>query len=180
MPIKITVPGVESFDDENQVFVNTEPTVLVLEHSLVSLSKWESIFEKSFLANGPKTSEETLAYIHAMCLDEDVPGELLFRLTEENIKEVNAYIEAKMTATTFRELPGRPSREIITNEIIRHWMVSFNIPLEYENRHLNQLFTLIKVISEKNKPQKKMSPSDAAAQRRALNAQRRQQYGTSG
>lgn len=178
--LTITVPGVESFDETNEVFVTTEPTTLQLEHSLVSLSKWESIFKKSFLSNEKKSAEETYAYIHAMCLDESVPGELLFRLTQSNVDEINAYIEDQMTATTFVDLPGRPSREKITNEIIRYWMISFQIPLEYETRHLNQLFTLIKVINEKNKPQKKMSRADIAARNRALNEERQRQYGTTG
>lgn len=179
MPIKITVPGVEAFDDEKEHFVNTEETVLVLEHSLVSLSKWESIFHKPFLGKGEKTAEETIAYIHCMCLDENVPEEVLLRLTQENVIEINAYIEDQMTATTFREMPGAPSREIITNELIRYWMISFNVPLEYENRHLNQLFTLIKVINLKNQPEKNR-PKMSAAQRHALNKQRQQQYGTTG
>lgn len=179
MPITIKIPGVESFDEDTETFVYSEETVLVLEHSLVSLSKWESIFHKAFLGKEKKTAEETLAYIHAMCLDESIPGEVLFRLTEANIAEINAYIENPMTATTFSQIQGPPSREYITNELIRYWMVAFQIPLEYETRHLNQLFTLIKVVNEKNKPdkdKKKMS----AAERHALNKQRQQQHGTTG
>lgn len=179
MPITIKVPGVESFDDDKQQFVTTEETVLVLEHSLVSLSKWESIFHKPFLGKGDKTPEETIAYIHCMCLDENVPGEVLFRLTQENVIEINEYIENPMTATTFREMPGAPSREIITNELIRSWMVSYQIPLEYENRHLNQLFTLIRVINIKNTPDKNR-PKMSAADRHALNKQRQQQLNTAG
>lgn len=179
MPLSITVPGVELFDEEKEEFFNSEDTVLVLEHSLVSLSKWESIFHKPFLGKGEKTPEETIAYIHCMCLDENVPGEVLLRLTQENIVEINEYIENPMTATTFREMPGAPSREIITNELIRSWMVSYQIPLEYENRHLNQLFTLIKVINIKNQPEKNR-PKMTAAQRHALNKQRQQKYGTTG
>lgn len=180
MPITITVPSVESFDDEKQQFVEVGETVLVLEHSLASLSKWESIFHKPFLGRDKKTSEETIAYIHAMCLDDSVSGEVLLRLSEDNVREINEYIENPMTATTFSNIQGAPSRELITNEIIRYWMVSFQIPLEYETRHLNQLFTLIKVLNEKNKPQKKMSAAQIAARNRELNAQRRQQHGTSG
>lgn len=180
MPISITVPGVESWDDEKEEFVTTQDTVLVLEHSLVSLSKWEAVFNKAFLGPDKKSTEETYAYIHAMCLDESVPGEVLFRLTNDNISEINAYIESPQTATTFRDVGGRPSREIVTNEIIRHWMIAFQIPLEYETRHLNQLFTLIKVINEKNKPTKKMSRNELAQRNRELNAKRQQQYGTSG
>ena len=179
MPIRITVPGVESFDESKQQFVYTEETVLVLEHSLVSLSKWESIFHKPFLGKTEKTSEETLAYIHAMCLDPDIDGTVLLRLTQQNVKDINAYIEDQMTATTFREMPSAPSREYITNELIRYWMISFNVPLEYENRHLNQLFTLIKVLNVKNQPEKNRSKM-SAAQRHALNKQRQQQHGTMG
>jgi len=179
MPISITVPGVESFDDDKQQFVYTDETVLVLEHSLVSLSKWESIFHKPFLGKGEKTSEETLAYIHAMCLDPNVDGSVLLRLSEQNVRDINAYIEDQMTATTFREMPGAPSREIITNELIRYWMISFNIDLEYENRHLNQLFTLIKVMNIKNMSEKNR-PKMTAAQRHELNKQRQRQHGTTG
>ena len=179
MPISITVPGVESFDDEKQQFVYTEETVLVLEHSLVSLSKWESIFHKPFLGKTEKTSEETLAYIHAMCLDPNIDGSVLLRLTADNVKQINAYIEDQMTATTFREMPSAPSRELITNELIRYWMISFQIPLEYENRHLNQLFTLIKVMNVKNQDPKK-APKMSAAQRHELNKQRQRQHGTTG
>lgn len=180
MPITITVPGVELFDEDKQQFVYTEDTVLVLEHSLVSLSKWEQIFQKAFLGPEAKTSEETIAYIHAMCLDDNIDGSVLLRLTQENVQEINRYIENPMTATTFSKMSGAPSREIVTNEIIRYWMVTFQIPLEYETRHLNQLFTLVKVVNEKNKPQKKMSRSELAQRNRELNEQRKQKLGTTG
>lgn len=179
MPISITVPATESFDDETEKFIVTEEVVLVLEHSLVSLSKWEQTFHKPFLGKGEKTAIETVAYIHAMCLDPTVPGEVFLRLTNENIAEINAYIEDTMTATTFSNITGPPSREIITNEIIRYWMVSYQIPLDYETRHLNQLFTLVRVLSEKNKPEKDR-PKMTAAQRHALNKQRQQQHKTAG
>lgn len=180
MPITITVPGLESWDDENEVFVNTPETVLTLEHSLVSVSKWEAIFNKPFLGKEKKSTEETYAYIHCMCLDENVGGEVLLRLSNENFEAINNYIESKMTATTFIEGPNKASREIITNEVIRHWMIALQIPIEYETRHLNHLFTVIKVVSEKNKPPKKMSAAALAARNRELNAQRQKQYGTSG
>lgn len=179
MPISIKVPGIESFDEDTEEFVYSEDTVLVLEHSLVSLSKWEQTFHKPFLGKDNKSAEETIAYIHAMCLDENVDGAIFLRLTEKNVEDINAYIEDPMTATTFSNIPGAPSRELITNEIIRYWMVSFQIPLEYETRHLNQLFTLVKVINEKNKPDKHKQKM-TAAQRHELNKQRQKQYGTSG
>lgn len=180
MSISITVPGVESFDDDKQQFVYTEATVLVFEHSLVSLSKWEQIFHKPFLGRDKKTSEETIAYIQLMCLDPSVDPSVFYRLSEKNVEDINAYIEDPMTATTFPAVNGGPSREFITNDLIRYWMITFKIPIEYETRHLNQLFTLIKVINEKNKPQKKMSAASLAERNRALNESRRQQYGTTG
>lgn len=180
MPITIKVPGVETFDEETEQFVYSEETVLVLEHSLVSLSKWESVFHKAFLGKDAKTAEETLAYIHAMCVDESIPGEVILRLSEDNVREINEYIENPMTATTFPQSPsGPPSREYITNELIRYWMVAFQIPLEYETRHLNQLFTLVKVVNEKNKPEKDKKRM-SAAERHALNKQRQAQHGTAG
>lgn len=177
----ITVPGVESFDEDKEIFVYSEETVLELEHSLVSLSKWESTFKKPFLGPDEKTSEETREYIRFMIIRGDSSDQVLDRLTIDNVKAINAYIEDTQTATWFKENPNQPrSREIITNEIIRHWMVALQVPLEYESRHLNQLFTLIRVINEKNKPAKKMSRSEMLNQRASLNAQRRQQFGTSG
>jgi len=179
--LTITVPGVESFDEEKEQFLYSESTVLELEHSLASLSKWESKFEKPFLGPENKTTEETYAYIKMMCLGDNLTDEVLQRFTAENFEAVNDYIESKMTATWFKDLPNKPgSREVITNEIIRYWMISLGISLEYETRHLNQLFTLIRVISEKNKPAKKMSRSEMIQQRNALNAQRRQQFNTTG
>ena len=179
--LKLFVPGIELFDESTEEFVYSDDTVLELEHSLVSLSKWESIFEKPFLGPDKKTSEETYAYIQAMCVEGELTDEVMSRLTEENVITINSYIESKMTATWFKELPNRPgSREIITAEIIRYWMIALNVPLEYETRHLNQLFTLIKVINEKNKPAKKMSRSEMLSQRASLNSQRRQRLGTNG
>lgn len=180
MPIIIKVPGTENFDEIKQQFVYSESVELMLEHSLVSLSKWESIHEKPFLGHEKKTSEETLSYIQCMCLTDNVDSNVFYHLTEDNVKAINDYIESKMTATTFRDGPQGRSREIITNELIRAWMVSFQIPLDYETRHLNQLFTLIKVMNELNKPKKKMSQAELAARNRELNEQRRKMYGTTG
>lgn len=179
--LTITVPGGESFDNDTQKFVYTTDVTITLEHSLVSLSKWEALLEKPFLGREKKTIEETFAYIQAMCLTPDVEPEVFYRLTKENLDEVNNYIGAKMSATWFTDNKNqRPSREIITSELIYYWMTALNIPLECEHWHLNRLFTLIKVAGEKNSPKKKMGRSEALAQQRALNAQRQAEYGTAG
>jgi hypothetical protein len=171
----------EAYNEETREFVIADGFKLELEHSLVSLSKWESKFEKPFLSTENKTPEEILWYMKAMALTQDVPEEVYQRLSEDNIEEIDSYIGAKMTATWFREDANqRRSREIITAELVYYWLFSYGIPKECEDWHLNRLFTLIKVFSEKNKPPKKMSKAEAAQQNRSLNAQRRAQMGSSG
>ena len=175
--LKIIVGGTEMFDDDAQSFIKQGGTTLELEHSLVSLSKWESEFEKPFLGKTEKTAEEILAYIKAMVLNE-VPEEIFSELSEGNFSEINDYIEAKMTATWFHEAPGAPaSRDVITAELIYYWMITFQIPLECERWHLNRLFTLIRVCNIKQAKPKKMSRAEVAARNRELNARRKSTTG---
>lgn len=178
--LSIVVPGIEVFNNTTQEFATQGDVVLELEHSLVSLSKWESKFEKPFLGKTEKTTEEVMDYIKAMTLNE-VPEEIFSRLSEDNIKAINDYIEAKMTATWFHEAPGAPpSRDVITAELIYYWMITFQIPWECERWHLNRLFTLIRVCNIKQSKPKKMSRSEIASRNRELNAQRKAQLGTRG
>jgi hypothetical protein len=178
--LKIIVGGTEMFDDDAQRFIEQGGTILELEHSLVSLSKWESEFEKPFLGKTEKTVEEILAYIKAMALNE-VPEGIFSELSEGNLSEINDYIEAKMTATWFHEAPGAPpTRDVITAELIYYWMITFQIPWECERWHLNRLFTLIRVCNVKQAKPKKMSRSEVAARNRELNARRKEQLGTRG
>jgi len=177
--LKITIPLSESYNEESNEFV-VDGVNIELEHSLVSLSKWESFFEKSFLATKDKTTEEVLWYIKAMVTTPEVPEAILSRLSEKNIEEINNYINAKMTATWFSDSGKTASREIITAEIIYYWMISLNIPFECQHWHLNRLITLIQVCNRKNAPAKKMSRSEIAKKQRELNAQRKAELGTSG
>lgn len=179
--LTITVPLAESYDEKQELFIVTEAFKLELEHSLVSLSKWESKFEKPFLSNTEKTAEETLAYIQIMTLTPNVPPEIFHKLTQKNVAEINDYINAKTTATTFREVQTQSKRqELITSEIIYYWMLSLNIDMDCQHWHLNKLITLIRVTSEKNSPAKKTSRADLARERHRMNMERKQRLGTRG
>jgi hypothetical protein len=159
---------------------------LKLEHSLASLSKWESEFEKPFLNDEDKTTEETLRYVEYMILNDDAPAGIVKKLTNEQIEQINAYITSKQTATTFNEgsesgLPG--AKEIITAEIMYYWLVALNIPFEAQYWHLNRLITLVRVCNIKNDPKatkRKMSRREQIEERKRLNAERQAKYGTQG
>lgn len=179
LTIKVPMSDDELFDEGENEFL-TEWFILDLEHSLVSLSKWESEFEKPFLSNEQRTEEETIGYIRAMCLTPDVPPKVFERLTNGNVDAIHDYIGAKMTATWFGPEREENVREIITAEVIYYWLVALNIPFEVQNWHLNRLLTLIRVCNEKSKPEKKLSPQEIAARNRALNAERKKQLGTTG
>jgi hypothetical protein len=178
--LTIFVQTSEEWDAENEKFI-LSGTTLELEHSLVSVSKWESEFEKPFLSNDEKTSEEALGYIKCMILTPDFPPEIFRDFTEDHYNQINAYINKKMTATWFSEhAKHTSSREIITAEIIYYWMTALNINIECQYWHLTRLLTLIRVCNEKNTPPKKMGRSTAMQRQRDLNAARKAQLGTRG
>lgn len=179
--LQITVPALEGWDESKQEFVNYKAQTLQLEHSLIAISKWESKWHKPFLVKEQKTREETLDYIKCMTITQNVDPEVYNRLTQENIDEINAYIDNPMTATTFSdEQNGKPSREIITSELIDYWMIANNIPVEFRKWHLNRLITLIKICSVKNSPPKKQSKKEIMSRNAALNAERRKRLNTKG
>lgn len=179
--LQLTIPATELWDEANEMFLYSEEQTLNLEHSLVSLSKWEMKYHKPFLTKEEKTIEETIYYVKCMTLNENVDELVYNLLTNEHLKKINEYIEDPMSATTIKEMQrGKRNGEQVTNEVIYYWMTALNIPVEYENWHLNRLFTMIRVCNAKNQPPKKMGRRDVMSQNRALNAARRQQYNTKG
>lgn len=181
MPISIIVPGRDFFDSQTNRFISTKQQKLVLEHSLLSIAKWEMKWHKAYLSLEQKTDEQNLDYIRCMCLTEPSDPMVFLSLTKENIKAISDYISDPMTATTFNRRDKKPSREIITNELIYFWMAEYNIPFDpCQKWHLNRLMTLIEVAAVKNQPPKKMGKRDILSQNAALNAQRRAKYNTRG
>ena len=178
--LTIVVPEREYFDDNKNEFVHTKEVTLQLEHSLVSLSKWEAKWNKPFLSTNDKTDEEILDYIRCMTVTQNVDKSVYYRLSKENIEKINNYINLPMTATTFSDKNTSRNKETITAEIVYYWMIALNIPFECQKWHLNRLLTLVKVCSIKNTPPKKMSRNEIFSRNRALNASRRKALGTKG
>ena len=179
--LKIEIPPLEEWDDLRQEFSYFKGATLELEHSLVSLSKWESKWCKSFLRKREKSFEEILDYIRCMTITPDVATETYERLTEDNLKAIDKYINAPMTATYFNEKKNKGmSREPVTSELIYYWMIALNIPFECQNWHLNRLLTLIKVCNLKNQPSKKRNVKDIMRRNSAVNRARRTRLGTKG
>lgn len=177
--LQITIPASETYDGE--FFHKHKEQVLQLEHSLVSLSKWESKWCKAFLSKDDKTDEELLDYIKCMTITQNVPPETYLRLTMDNIKDIKTYIDSPMTATTFSDhKTGKSSREIVTSELVYYWMITLNIPFECQKWHLNRLLTLVRVCEIKNAPPKKRGKRDIMSSNAALNAARRKQFNSRG
>jgi hypothetical protein len=182
LTLQVPLDPVEMFNETTETFVTTATKffTLELEHSLVSLSKWEAFFKKPFLSEAEKTSEETLWYIKAMVLTPDVPPEVFDTLSQSNVDQIEAYIEDSMTATWFSKTNDAPSREVVTSELIYYWLVAMSIPFEVENWHLNRMLTLVKVCNKMTQPPKKMTQAELHARNRELNEQRRKELGTKG
>lgn len=180
--LTIIIDETEMFDEVKQEFSYGEEVVLELEHSLISVSKWESKHKKPFLSStGERTVEEMLSYIWCMIMTPDVDPEVMKRFDMKALDAVQQYIESSESATTFGEMPKSPGpSEIITAELIYYWLVAFTIPFECENWHLNRLFALIRICNIKNSPPQKMSAREIAMRNREINEQRKKDLGTRG
>ena len=178
--LQITIPTMNDlWDERNQQFLSIKETTIQLEHSLLSISKWESKWNKSFINTKDKTEDELIDYIKCMTITKNVDPNIYVCLTAENIQEIVNYIHAPMTATTIRDT-GKSNHEIVTSELIYYWMISLNIPVKFEKWHLNRLITLIRVCSIKNQPAKKMSRGEIMQRNAALNAARKKRWNTKG
>lgn len=181
--LTITIKGGEQFNEATNEFITVKDQTIKLEHSLVSLSKWEAKWKVPFLSEEQKTKEQTIDYIKCMAINNSViPDEIWLFISNKNISDVMNYISDPMTATWFNDVGGQKSRnrEVITSEIIYYWMVALQIPFECQKWHLNRLLTLVRVCNEKNKPPKKMSKNEILSRNKALNEQRRAKYMSKG
>ena len=159
--LEITIPAIEQWDELKEEFISSKEQKLLLEHSLISISKWESNWKKPYLSKEPKTKAETLDYIKCMTVSKNVKPEVYSFLTNENIEQILAYIGDSMTATRLPEnKSGKGSGEQITSELVYYWMTQWNIPPEYQKWHFSRLITLIQICNIKNQPAKKMSKSE--------------------
>lgn len=180
--LKIETPRVELYDDANSRFVYIEPKTLVLEHSLVSISKWEAKWKKPYLdpRRTDKSIEEVIDYIRCMTITQNVDPVVYTTLSNENFREINEYINDSRSATWFSEKKGKPNSTIITSELIYYWMISFGIPFECQKWHLNRLLTLIRICMVKNGKNEKMSMTETYSLQRELNERRRAEMHSKG
>lgn len=179
--ISIIIPSSENWDEVNQQFISTKEQHLRLEHSLVSISKWESKWHKPFFSNEDKTDEEIIDYVRCMTLTQNVAPDIYWHLTKENMDAIGKYIEDPMTATTFKKNAMHGSNgEGVTSELIYYWMIALGIPFECQKWNINRLFTLIKICNIKSQPSKKMSQRELMSRNAALNAARRKKLNSRG
>lgn len=179
--LQITIPAAEIFDERTQTFDYAKEVTLQLEHSLVSIRKWESKWHKPYFSKKEKTYEETLDYIKHMTITQNVKDETYSRLSQENVNQIIQYIEDPMTATTFSEVQKTKGKgEQVTAELIYYWMIALQIPHEYQKWHINQLLTLVRVCDIKNSPPKNMSRREIMERNAALNAARRKRLNSKG
>lgn len=178
--LTLEIPDRKYFDDDTQEFFTVKGRTITLEHSLISVSRWESKWHKAFLGNANKTAEEVRDYVRCMTLTKNVDPLVYYNLTAQNMDDVTAYMTDSMSATTFLDKGDSNTREKVTSELIYYWMISYGIPFECQKWHLNRLMALIKVCHRKSQKPKKMSKQELMARNNALNAARRKKLGTKG
>ena len=174
--LKITIPEMELWDEKNEEFFQTKVQTIQLEHSLLSISKWESKWHKPFLKQEEKSIDEIIDYVRCMTVTSNVDPSVYLFLTTENMSEIEQYIKDPMTATWFKESKRKRGGRTVTSELVYYWMISLGIPMECQKWHFNRLMTLIQVCNEENAPRQKLT----AAQRNSLNKSRRSKLNSKG
>lgn len=180
--LTLVIPDREYYNENTEEFFVVKGATLKMEHSLVSVSKWESRYKKPFISKEQKTLAELIYYAKCMTITQNVNPAVYRNITKENLKTMNDYIEDTMTATFFSGTNDKPNNRIITSELIYCWMIQLQIPVEFQRWHLNRLITLIKVCNEENTPpdKRKMSQRDLMARNDALNEERKKMLKTRG
>ena len=177
MPIPITIPATEMWDPVAHRFYDVKERTITMEHSLVSLSKWESKWKIPFIGNKNLTAEQLLSYFQCMTIEKNVNPMIYQCLTAKQIDDIMKYIDDSMTATWFGksddDVAAQTDNRAVTSELIYYWMFASGISKECEKWHLNRLITLIHVTSEENKPKKKRTEAERMAHHRALLKARR-------
>lgn len=173
MPMTVVIPDINLFDDEKQMFIKVKGETFKIEHSLVSISKWEAKWHKPFMSKEQKTDEELCDYVRCMTLTQNVRPEIYAYIPPIVMNSIIEYINDPMTATTIKRKQSKKQTSIITSEVIYGWMIGLNIPVEFQKWHLNRLMTLIEVVNEQNSPKKNVGRHELMSQNAALNAARR-------
>lgn len=186
--LKIFIPDSQTYDEDREEFVSVKATTLQLEHSLLSIKKWESKWHEPFLEKKDKTSEQLIDYIQCMTINQNIDPNVYLFITDEQIKEICDYMEDPMTATWFSsdKEPTSPTNNrirgrIITAELIYYWMIKLGIPVEFQKWHISQLITLIRVINAEEAPKgKTMSKKELYEKYDRINAANRARFHTRG
>lgn len=181
--LEITVPATEGWDERREQFVKLQKEQkLTLEHSLVSISKWEAKWQKSYFAKVPKTEEELLDYIKCMTITQNVSPSVYDCLSVNNMKQISDYMDSPMTATRIndRQKSNIRNNSELTSELLYYAMIAYNIPMECQKWHINRLITLIRICEIKNRKQDKPSRNELLKEHAALNAKNRKKYNSNG
>lgn len=177
--LEIVVKGGEMFNERTFEFYQTKDFTIKLEHSLVSIAKWEAKYHKPFFSKEKMEPSEYMDYIKCMTITQNVPEEVYQRLSNKNIKDILNYQQDSMTAMK-QTSKSKGGYAVITAETIYYWMISLNIPHEYEKWHINRLLALVEYVSLKNAPPEKMSQREMMEMYRTENEKRRAKYKSKG
>lgn len=153
---------------------------LQFEHSLRSLSKWESKNKIAFLAGREKTPAQMVDYYRCMLLSPEDP-DLVYLLDPSQMEELTNYINENQTASSVpNEGPTQYNPETTTSELVYFWMTALKINWEAQDWHFSRLMMLVQITSYKQQPPKKRNPREVLSDMRRENERRKKLFNTSG